>query len=468
MILQILYGMASVLLALLTSACVVGAMARHFKPRDDQLVALWVMGLGIGPMFCAWSLKLWLWVAPGLPNLVYLLLVSGTLVGALVYGWPAIVQMLRQVRGWTSGVGAFDLWKRWPELVPLLFAVGILAVLFLNCVLTPLIANDPLDYAVIAKHLLRDRDLNVYPLNEGDPESGYYLPITHPLGYPLMMMWTFLVQASDGHTTMLRALAPFYTACTMALIWFALRRRDTWCRSFGVLIYASTPLIAAMTDVCHIDPLRLHFFFGAFVALAVLLEEETPVAMGLLTAYVCGAMFTHSVGLLCPFFAIPIYLFASRSSLRRRLATTAMVTGITLLVVGDRYVYNVRTYGSPISNTLPVWEMTQVDYASHLKVSRGLDTERREVIYGCFKGFTRPQSFGYSYWLMVPGAILIWMRRKHSTERVLFGGFACFSLLLLGLYCMGSVSSIMNDRYQLTTQPFVACIAAIPFRRDED
>ena len=169
-----------------------------------------------------------------------------------------------------------------------LFAVLLLAMTFVEGIVAPMTANDPLEYASAAKYLYQVRDATVYPMLDTDKSSGYYGPWSHPMGFINLFVISFMIQGSDSVSGLSKFISPAYFALSMFLIM-------TWCRRsrtsiaglIGALLLATTPAYISGVMDSHIDPFRIFSFFATFLALKLYLQTHLRLWL-YLTGYCFG------------------------------------------------------------------------------------------------------------------------------------------------------------------------------------
>jgi 4-amino-4-deoxy-L-arabinose transferase-like glycosyltransferase len=439
-------------------------LMRILRLSDDSAPEYAVAGIGLGPLLVSWILKWLLTLMPGHSSTFYIVTIVALFAGMLWFGRTKFYLVGNLWRQFRNGIRRFSLRDRWYVAIPLLLAAEITVALFITCLMLPLTGNDPLEYAVTARLIYSHKAAAIYPFVTADPSTGFYAPLTHPLGYVMMMVWCHLLQGTVSHTMLLRTIAPFYMLCTLLLLWVTLERQRRGLGALGVLLYSTVPLIGFVTGDCHIDPLRIHFFFAAFVVLARLIESpsgQRAIFAGLLTG---AAMFTHSIGVLVPVFIVPVYVLLSRARWRPRLAHLATICGIALVIAGHRYWVNQQLYGTPISNLIPVWEMPEIGYKDYLTHTRYMETFVDRYVFGLFKGFSKIDMFGFSYWFAAVGLLIgVWAHFRSSSLRVMGLVVICFYGVIVLMLLRGMPSAIMNDRYQLTVQPMIAFLGAFSF-----
>lgn len=441
------------------------SLARLLRRHHD--LELLMLSAGLGPVVLAVVLGYLMKFIPGLHPLIYVALIA--VVGSLLalVGWRergrcAVLQT--QFADAARFVVQAGRRRDWAVVVPVLIVgAGVFFALILAMVL-PLTANDPLEYASIARLIVERSDSGVYPVIEPDPKHGHYLPFAHPPTYPLLIAWTFLLQG--GHTTndvAVRLLTTWHTIALLGLVACALRAGPRERGVLAMLVYIATPAAIAVIITNHIDPMRLFCMFAAFLAAAWLLQNEDWRYALLFGITIAASMSTHCMGVLALLMAPPIYLVLSRASLKDRIIRAAIVGVVALALAGWHYWLNYRLFGSPIKNALPMWQLPGLAYDQYLDYSRGTITDVDRFVFGFLMGFTRLSSFGFSYWLLLFAVLAgrrMFKERDQPLPRVLGLAVLGFYVIMLVLYLAGSRFASMNDRYQLTMQPMVTCLCA--------
>jgi hypothetical protein len=449
-----------------SSLAVYVALARLLRWKASDHAFGVVVSLGLGPIMISWLLKWAMMAAPGQSDSFYVATIALAFVGLAVYGkkeWAGLVEMTQRI--WAT-FRTTNWFSRWHEVLLVVVAVVALTATTYLALSKPLFLNDPLEYATVGRLIHERGTPTAYPFPDSDPETGVYLPMPHPLGYPMLMTSTYLLEGNTQDMVLLRTIAPFYTACTLVLIGFLLGRRA----GFGMLLFMSVPYVCATTVGCHIDPMRIHTFFLAFVVLWRLIQNESLPNVVLTGMAVGASMFTHPIGILSLVFIPPMYVLLGRYRWNLRLQSALAIGLVAIVIGGHRFAYNTIHFNSPItvsqgSIVPPAKTQPQAWQASNEAVTRQVNTPRERFLFGYVNGFTKPFSFGFTYWFLVLAIPALWRAERRSLPRILlYGTFGFYGVLTI-LFVLGSDVATLNDRYPLTVQPLICIMAALALFR---
>jgi len=450
--------LAGVLLTyLVSSVAVFAALAGLARPTKEEAPGLFFMVIGLGPLSISWLLSNLLFYFPGLPAVFYLLAVEAVLFLPILIWFDRLKLLLGSFFG-HEGI-PFRYGSRAAPLIIFLFGFFLWATMAFQAVATPLTANDPLQYATVARWVYEDKSVISYPYIEPDQGAGRFAGFSHPLGYISLMVWSYLLQGHAESAGLIKLISPIYVLYTLLLLWRLLSGRGRLHGLIAALALLCTPFYYDMSSICHIDPLRIYTFFLSFVVLAELLKKPALWKVVLSGLAIGASMYSHSIGVLTgPFFAL-IYLVESKEKPSRRIINLLLIAVIALTVGGSQYVYNYFFFGTPVSNDLSVWNLRHLDYQSYFRHDRQIAHLADRILYGALKVLTKFDSFGLGYWVFL--LALLWSLwtgvLKHDRffrvflwATALYFAATFFSLLLdMDIF-------ILNDRYPLTVQPLVA------------
>lgn len=441
----------------LSSAAIFLSVARLTAVTRDEAIKLFFFTVGLGPITISWIVTKLLTYFPGHSNSFYLVVTFAFLIFLCIYGREKFPLFQSLFNNLFETVINIRLSHNWAVIFIVLIVIIVMGVVFLHATLLPLTGNDPLEYATDARLIYEHRTTDVYPFNKTDPETGFYAPSLHPLGYISLMVWSYMLQGSGQEAGLIKLISPMYVFYTMLLLWYVLSRKLNIYGILGMLLLITTPLYYSQAVICHIDPIRVYTFFLAFVWLREILLHDYG-SYHLVAGFILGmSMYSHSIGILTlPFFAL-IYIIHSGKKYHRKIASLMLIIIISLLMVGGRYISNYRNIGSPISDKVQVLELEKLDYKEYLRESRGLSSEFDRILFGLMKGFSKPKSFGVSYWFL---ALFVVFYLKPASRDVTVTIFMEVLLLFYVLIVLSIVLEmdefIKNDRYLLTVQPFIA------------
>jgi hypothetical protein len=354
-----------------------------------------------------------------------------------------------------------------------------LLMLFINSIFLPLLQNDALEYATVGRLLYETRALSSYPaINPEQSASGFFGPWTHP---PLYVSLIYLTQVIQGHADepgFMRLIAPWVVTCATLLV---LTLGSIISRLTGLIaavIFLSTPLLFTGADSALIDALPVLGI--CLVATAILCIEARPVVRGgVVGAALALALWTHSQAVLfLPLTVWAIALQNGRRGLRSTVQETVSLVGVALLFGSWPYWRNLQIFGSLISDNPAVFALPSLDWHGYFATSRGLDNWLAVLQYGLLKGWFSLEAYGWAFWLMILGAMVVFNYFLRPTWWAILcdggrkaldpdGQVLWVSLTLVLGYLIGVLASILagldlmikNERYMLVILPFVAILA---------
>jgi hypothetical protein len=343
----------------------------------------------------------------------------------------------------------------------------ILAIVFTMLLLSmPVIENDALEYAAVAKFLANEGSLSHYPLTVADKTTGLYAPSLHPPVFHLLLVWSQAVgyHANDLQSTSLvgQRLASVFSFSGTCFLVFVMGRRIGFSEAiFGLLLLFSVPFLTASVIAYGIDAPRIAAFTAAAAAVALAAEKPSShrcvVAAGMISA---TAMWLHSIGFLVPFFGAITLLICSKGYDRWR--RTSLYVFVAFLMGGAWYLRNQFYHGLPLSDQWPASAWPNLSYDADLAARRGLGSVFERFVNGVLRPWKEPALFGSLFWIVAIGMFAMRVFTSHMIVRVAmiwlcgFAMIACFSSLI------GSSLVIKNPRYWLTLAPLAAvCAGAI-------
>lgn len=455
MLLWLVFQFALMTGFVLASLAIAAAVLRGWQRDDGDVSTIVLTSLGLGPFVLAWGTWFGMWTLPGGPGWAYVAFPVSLIAVAAWYGRPAwsrvrstCVDVLRDA----VPVG----WIAW-GVAGLVVAVAGLYVLV--ALWFPIAGNDAMEYASVARMFAEHRDATNYPYVAADPETGYYLPLSHPPGYPALMAFGLLLQPAGEHASLAKVVSPYHLLCTLLLVWFVVRRIAPDLAWPAALVYLGAPLTGYLTGTVHIDPVRMLGFLAGMVALVAALRTGSS-RLGLVAiANLVASAFYHSIGVLGLVIACGLVAITLGRTLMWRATFAGGLIVASFAICGPQWLVNQREYGTQLKNSTPVWEMPEIAYDAHLRHTRGTASEVDRVL-AFLKGFTRPASFGVVYWLLLLAVIPSTRARLDADTWRLFAALGAFYGILGVAFLAGSPSATMNDRYQYTVQPLAVCIGA--------
>lgn len=392
-------------------------------------------------------------------------------------GWLAAALIAGNILVWRYGLPNFspavkhDAWFR----IALLLAVLMCAGMLLNAIAFPLMQNDPLEYATIAREVFYARTLDNYPqIDTARTVSGFFGPWTHPPLYVAQLWAAYLWQGDAAAPILTRFVAPWFGLTTLGLVYALGRLHDPRTGIFAVLLMLAAPLYFLGLESSNIDALPVA---GLLLVLAFVVGGDSArprysIAVGAMLGL---ALWTHSQAVLF----VPLTLAAIALQQGWRGAQGSVVSGVLLLLVALPiaawpYWNNSVTVGALISDNPAVFAMPELEWLSYFAANRGVGTPAALLQYGVLKGLFAYESYAFTFWLALLGAV--WLLRSQRLLPILQNGTAGSStnnvlwtaLGLLLVYVLGVIASIAigvdfmvrNERYLLVMLPCVALLGA--------
>jgi 4-amino-4-deoxy-L-arabinose transferase-like glycosyltransferase len=436
------------------------------------------VGLALAPFITGLAVVAVLWLMPGALHRTHVLVVAGLVACGVLAGWPrGDLPRLPWFRGGPA---------EWALLAVLLAFP--LAQLY-DLAYVPLIQNDALEYATVARILFDARDLAAYPaISPQATASGFFGPWTHPPLYVAMLYLADAIQGQAQSALALRLVAPWFlavgTLCVLSLGNMVSRLAGL----VAAVVFVSTPILFLGASSALIDPLPVLGMALAFAALIGL--EGSPVRRGLGLGVMLGlALWTHSQAILFPFLMLPLLLMWPSEGrvdgllARLRVAGLAAVCAVVaaLLVGGAPYVRNVLLFGSPISDNPEVFAYAPLGFADYFRMQRGISDPVEIIQYGVLKGFFAFEAYSFAFWLAVLGlpraGRALWRQltpgaaAQPASERLLAGAlgvFISYTAATAVSSALGIDLMIKNERYMLVLIPCIAVLggAGLVIRQD--
>ena len=427
-------------------------------------------GLAIGPFLAGLGAVLSLGLLRGAAHGTHLAAVVGIIVVVGVSGFA-----MRRRRNLT-----------WPLppltasnfMIIVTIAVSLLALLYL-VMFFPLSQNDALEYAIVAREIYATGDLLTYPvLNPEANLSGFYGPWTHPPLYVSLLYLANVMQGAAREPALLRLIAPWCLMCGAGVVYALASLIGRTTGLLACLIFISPPLIFLGAGQALLDPLPI-LGFALIIAVVVGIHAQ-PAVYGAIVGLSLGlALWTHSQAIL--FVPLTLVAVGVMHGLRdvRGLATAWLcLIGVAVVIAAWPYWRNTQIFGAPISDNPLVFALPSLHWTDYFTIARGLNTPTAMIQYGILKGWFVLESYGFIFWGMAVGAVVVVMHQSFSQVRkvVLEGARAveppdALGLVLTalaGVYlggvvlsvCLGIDHMVKNERYLLVTLPIVAILCA--------
>ena len=355
-----------------------------------------------------------------------------------------------------------------------LFLLLLLSVItvFLATLFGFIIQNDPLEYAKTAQVIYQQKDLTYYPFVDTNFSNDYYGPWTHGLGYINIWVWSYFLAEYDGLTASARFISDYYL---VALIILLIKLSTVFLkqRIIGVLaaiFLCSTPVLITGVTGSHIDIVRIALLFNSLILFHFYLQKPSLKSLVFIGVSVGLALYTHSLNiLLFPIIAI-LWLIHERKISLLMIRHGFIFLFFSLIFVIPSYIINIKLFGNPIadSGAVPVWNLPSLHYDEWFNIRRELGTEAARLFYGVFKGLSKPEWFGFSYYFFIvafyfyiAGVLKKIENESNLLTKYLLNVILIFFFFVIITYSFGLDIFIKNYRYQMTIQPFIALFSAV-------
>ena len=349
--------------------------------------------------------------------------------------------------------GGARVWTRPATLVALIFAFGLMLVL----VALPLIENDALEYAAVARFLAKEGNLQRYPMVVADPDSGLYAPSIHPPLFHLALVWG---HAWFGENVYLgqRLIALWSAVGATYVVGAVAAREGRQASVYAMLLLTVTPFWLSSVAGYGIDAMRIALFTAAVASIVVVIDAPTPrrgASVGLVNGL---AMWTHGIGILAPAFAGTALLALMPVARKWRVM---VAFGLTASLSGGGWLLrNLWMFGSAIGDDWPAANWPALAFELDLAVRRGLFTLPGQIIQGALRPWTDVGLFGPVFWIALLAPLLA-LRQPRAALAVAVIVVFGFTTLALFSVATGSLLVVKNPRYVLTVAPFAAVAAGI-------
>ena len=461
------------MLAIILLASVAGYVLSRllpWLPAARATGAPGVIGFSLGPFLLGVFTILALGFLPGHSHAVHMTVVVGGLLILVVVGL------------FLSGGRRLNKLPHVPIQPGVFLCSGLLVLwvvmLLVNSIFLPLLQNDALEYATVARLLYETRDLASYPaLHPEQSASGFFGPWTHPPLYVALGYFTQVIQGHANEPGFMRLIAPWFAICSTLLIVALGSLVNRLAGLISGVIFLSTPLLFAGANSALLDALPVLGI--ALIAALLICIEAKPFVRGLLAGCVAGlALWTHSQAIL--FLPLALTIIVLQNGMTRWRISVIEAAGFcaAAFALGAWwYVRNLSIFGSIISDNPAVFALPVLDWPAYFSYARGLNNWAAVIQYGLFKGWFSLEAFGWVFWLMLPGMVV---GIKHACQPTLHATFGLggrqalspehqvlwVSIALVVAYLAGVLVSIFagldlmikNERYMLVILPFVSLL----------
>ncbi|MEM7300226.1 MAG: glycosyltransferase family 39 protein [Pseudomonadota bacterium] len=352
-------------------------------------------------LFQAWIFSLILRILPGQSSFTYALAVTGICLIIAValrqkigrdFNSALNALLCRPGRSTYSALNVFGCFV-------LVLFFGIVAV---TSMMLPPSANDPLEYLTVARAIFENKALTgVYPLTNPDLANGFYAAWTHPPGFSLILAWPMFVQGSAkvaGAATMANVFNLFaFSFLVYAFAGQARRYRGI----IAALIVALTPILLFETYDLHVDVVRIGIWTAVILLFASWIQNpdwKSSLFFGLCSGL---AIFAHSIGwLVLGISAGLIAVFWIFRGIRNPQMAWVAFAAAVAVVLPDLIINLIRS-GSFVADTVPVWEIEELNTEEHLRSVRGISNLTDIVLNGFLRVYWDWALLGPAHGLML-------------------------------------------------------------------
>lgn len=339
--------------------------------------------------------------------------------------------------------------------------IGVLAIS------APFYANDPLKYASLSRIFFRDMSFASYPLASADPQTGFFVVTSHPIGYPALLLWSYIMQGSADYLGWGRLIAPFYCLLTTILLTRTLSQFGLLASTLGGLALLLVPGYIYGIFIHHLDALRVFLFFAAVLTFVEYSKKQSR-SLFLLTSLLTGmTVWSHSSGILILLFLPLIGLFIVQSEPRvKLLKATVLIILLALVLGGEQFAYNLLKHASPIHNEFNIPVEMRADYSTYSSHMFGLTDSVSRLVKGALVEFSAITEFGYLFWVTL--ALTLFCLARRQSREILIEPLNTASLLTIITFIilaivtgLSGIDHFINSyRYSLILVPFAAYLVA--------
>lgn len=329
-------------LVFFVSGLVIGGIIQKLFNKTESISKALILTLGIGfaPFWIATMLYYLFLLVPGNADIIYLILVYGSLIGMAIYAKSGIADLLFYIKFKLKFWFKTYLWLTLASIVMLMmFCVG-WSYYITSKLLTE---HDALEYAVQGK-VFYSTKLIAYSAHRVDALSGFYYVGLHGFSFPLQATNERLLNGllNANNDFLFRSFNSIYGILILVgMAIFGFKRNGLWFSLlfvFGLLIsYGFFETIMKY----HIDNFRIFFFLASiFLALNYLKKGEFHLLI-LATIFIAAQANAHSLGCLLAIVFLGILFIFAKTPLLLRIKQFGIVAGVFLVFGGLHYLLDV-------------------------------------------------------------------------------------------------------------------------------
>lgn len=439
-------------------------ISKCLEVTDENCTPYFIFSLGLGPLTISLILRWLLFCFPMQEDEFYIFTILLLFFVFFYIGRQTTAQLKYLFIAFVNSVIYFFRKKRIFEILFGSTIVFLMGLIFIKALWFPIHGNDPLGYARGAQLLYSAKSIAIFPFTDSSITNGYYAASAHPLGYMSLMVWGYVFQGGIDSPIFIKIISPVYTFYTLVTVSYFIRNQFGLLSGLlGSIILLTTPIYFTQASLCHIDPIRMYSFFVAFLWIAKLFDSKNY-GHAIWAGYALGlCLFSHAIGVLAlPIACLLVIILGPCSTFLLRFKLSTVLVVIAIGIGGVRYIENYISFGALISDKLEILQLQCIDNEAYIKITRGIFSQYDRVVYGLFKGFTKVDAFGFSYWSFILSIILGYrLIGRDVFLKIVVSFLVIFYLMVVLSICIGIDTFIKNDRYIMTVQPFVAYVGGI-------
>ncbi|RLB11963.1 MAG: hypothetical protein DRG39_03190, partial [Deltaproteobacteria bacterium] len=217
--------------------------SRLLQIKKQNLLTLFVITMGLGSATISLLLTRLIMIFPHHGDLFYISIILSVFLILFLFGYKNLflVKFLLKeiVETYKSEPYEEDHILKMVKIAIIFLVISI----FYMTLLFPIIENDALQYATVARMIYESKTCSFYPLINPDPKTGFYAVSSHPLGYISLITWSYMINGGITNSWITRVISPIYMLYTIILLWYVLyTSRNKICAIFGVLLLLTTPI----------------------------------------------------------------------------------------------------------------------------------------------------------------------------------------------------------------------------------
>jgi len=406
-----------------------------------------IFSFGIGPISISWLLKIILTFFPSKNDLFYIGIILACFLPALTY-----LAYKKQDLPFKFTFNYLEIKEKinFEHGLALIFML----IIWAACFFLPVEENDALEYALMAKIIYRDKTLALYPFLNADFKTGFQSSSSHPLGYIGLIVWDYIIQGNSKGVLLMRFVNPYYATLLLFLL------KEISLKKSSHLFLLTIPFLWVICIQYQIDIMRIFFFTLSLFILPKDINNINFKQTIMIILSVCGALFSHAIGLMIIFFLPLVIIFNHRLNFKL-LFTISKIIFPAILIGGDRYIYNFFNSGLPISDNNVIWSLPQINEALDLVYRRNIYDFPRKLFLGLFQGFTKIHLFGPVFILALISSFTM-LRTKMVPQNYKISALVFYTFHGIALLSMifGSTLMIKNPRYFLSMTPLAAYMSS--------